>query len=327
MIKRDYVHRNYKDMIGIYKCMNCGIKAKIIEYNSYKNIIVEFEDGYIVKTTCQSFEKGTIKNPNIQYSYTNNRLGEERTMSNGQFAKIIRYGYCDDIDIQFEDGTIKTATYGKFKIGLIENPNINNSPTKYRLGEEKINNQGSLMKIVEYNNYDNIIVEFQDNYKTIVKTSYGHFKNGEPTNPYYPIKFGVGCLGKSSAMIDGYKFKKSYKYWSNMLRRCYFDKTKCYEDVFVCNEWLCFEKFEKWFDNNYKDCELKMCLDKDILSYKNNVQKIYSPSTCSFVPTEINSVFRANQNRSNEKSNLYKTLAIKYKDYISNEVYSTLLNY
>jgi len=355
MSKRSYIRKNYKDMIGIYKNMNCGIKAKIIEYNSYGNILIEFEDGYIIKTTCQSFENGIVKNPNVQYSYTNNRLGEERVMSNGQTAKIIRYGYCDDIDIQFEDGTIKSATYGKFNIGCIVNPNINNSPTKYRLGEEKINNQGSLMKIIEYNTCDDIVVEFQDGYRT--KTTYGHFKNGEPMNPYYPTKFGVGYLGNSSAMTDTGEYKKSYKYWSNMLRRCYFDKTKCYEDVFVCDEWLCFENFEKWYNDNYKECGIDLCLDKDIISYKNGYEKIYSPKNCRFIPKEINSMFKPNQDAvfyykngfqakfgkkylgryqsrdealkvyNKEKCNTYRNLANKYKQYISDDVFNILFNY
>lgn len=327
MNKRPYNRKNHKDNIGIYKEMNCGLKAKIIEYNSYGDITIEFEDGYRTKTKCSEFEKGIVKNKNVQYSYTKNRLGKTKTMNNGQIATIIRYNYCDDIDIQFEDGTIKTTTYGKFNQGRVKNPNINNSPTKNRIEEEMLNNQGSLMKIIEYINCDDIIVEFQDNHKAKIHTSYGHFKNGEVINPYYPIKFGVGYLGNSSAMDDNGKYKTSYKQWSNMLRRCYFDNRKCYKNVFVCDEWLCFENFEKWHLDNYKKYRIKMCLDKDILSYRNRVQKIYSPKTCSFVPMEINSTFRPNENINEEKCELYKDLANKYKDYISKDVFDTLFNY
>ena len=34
-----------------------------------------------------------------------------------------------------------------------------------RTGIEKLNKQGSLMKIIEYNGTQNIIIEFQDKYK------------------------------------------------------------------------------------------------------------------------------------------------------------------
>ena len=36
-----------------------------------------------------------------------------------------------------------------------------------RLGLKKYNNQGFLMKIIDYIDYDHIIVEFQDEFKTI----------------------------------------------------------------------------------------------------------------------------------------------------------------
>ena len=39
-----------------------------------------------------------------------------------------------------------------------------------RIGEENCNNFGALMKIVEYKDAHNIIVEFQDKYKTRIHT-------------------------------------------------------------------------------------------------------------------------------------------------------------
>ena len=56
----------------------------------------------------------------------------------------------------------------------------------------------------------------------------------------------------------------------------------------MCDEWLTFSNFEKWFsdpDNGYFE---RYHLDKDILVKGN---KIYSPNTCCFVPQEINSLF------------------------------------
>lgn len=46
---------------------------------------------------------------------------------------------------------------------------------KYRLGEERFNNQGCLMRIVEYNKANDIIVEFQDKYKGKIHTNYKAF--------------------------------------------------------------------------------------------------------------------------------------------------------
>ncbi len=43
---------------------------------------------------------------------------------------------------------------------------------KKRIGLEKYNNQNCLMKIIEYNNAIDIVVEFQDKYKAKVHARY-----------------------------------------------------------------------------------------------------------------------------------------------------------
>ena len=78
-----------------------------------------------------------------------------------------------------------------------------------------------------------------------------------------------------------------------MLRRCYDEKLHkkypTYIDCKVCEEWLNFQNFAKWYYNNYYEIENeKICLDKDIL-HKGN--KIYSPDNCVFVPNNINVLF------------------------------------
>ena len=157
------------------------------------------------------------------------------------------------------------------------------------IGEENFNKYGDLMKIIEYNDSLNIVVEFQDSYKYKVKTQYQCFKNGTIKNPYKPTVYGVGCLGNSKTTINGV-MKKSYIYWNSMLTRCYAkNKKDSYKDKFVCDEWLCYENFEKWFDENYYEIEgERIELDKDIL-FKGN--KIYSPETCVFVPLTLNNMF------------------------------------
>ena len=83
-----------------------------------------------------------------------------------------------------------------------------------------------------------------------------------------------------------------------MLERCYNpnykDNKPTYKECKVCNEWLNYQNFAKWFEDNYYTIENeKVALDKDIL-IKNN--KIYSPNTCIFVPVRINSLFLKRQN-------------------------------
>ena len=163
-----------------------------------------------------------------------------------------------------------------------------------RINEENYNRYGTLMKIVEYNNAIDIIVEFQDEHRARVHTSYQGFKKGEVKNPYDKTAYNVGYLGqgKYKAKINNKK-TKAYEVWKKMLQRCYdpytINKQLTYKDCFVCEEWHNFQNFCKWFYKNYYEIEgEKMCLDKDILCKGN---KIYSPETCIFVPQRINNLF------------------------------------
>ena len=79
---------------------------------------------------------------------------------------------------------------------------------------------------------------------------------------------------------------KCYQIWNSMLSRCYNPNNKnhqkTYNDCRVCEEWLTFSNFKKWFNEFYIE---GFSLDKDLL-IKNN--RIYSSETCCFLPSEIN---------------------------------------
>ena len=174
-----------------------------------------------------------------------------------------------------------------------------------RTGETNVSNEGFAMQIVEYNNANNIIVEFQDEHKYRVNTNYQAFKKGRCKNPFFASVFGHGYLGidkegnvpKMSEFKDG-KCVITWEYnkWQHMLQRCFDNKLKekepTYEDVTCCERWLCFANFLKDFEilkqeYNWNEGE-KLNLDKDIL-HKGN--KIYSLENCILVPDWINKLF------------------------------------
>lgn len=66
--------------------------------------------------------------------------------------------------------------------------------TRNRIGEKNYNSYGTLMKIIEYNHCENIIIEFQDKYKEKVCTRYDVFKKGQVSNPYDKTVLNVGYL-------------------------------------------------------------------------------------------------------------------------------------
>ena len=174
-----------------------------------------------------------------------------------------------------------------------------------RTGETNISNEGCVMKIVEYNNGFDIIVEFQDEHKCRVHTRYGHFKNGQCKNPFFASTYGHGYLGvdkngnvpNTAELKDG-KWVHTWEYnkWQSMLKRCFDNKYKdrypTYKGVTCCDRWLCFANFLEDFEilkQEYNwDNDKKLNLDKDILN-KNN--KIYSLENCVLVPDWINKLF------------------------------------
>lgn len=170
-----------------------------------------------------------------------------------------------------------------------------------RVGETNVNHQGCLMKIVEYNSNNNMVIEFQDKYKARIHCIYQAFCNGQVKNPYYPQVCGVGMIGiKYHAKPNG-KMTKEYSTWKSMLHRCFDIKHKEkyieYKDIICCEEWLLYENFYEWLHeqpnfNKWLNSK-RWAIDKDIL-VKNN--KIYSPETCCLVPQNVNSLF-TNRNR------------------------------
>ena len=97
-----------------------------------------------------------------------------------------------------------------------------------RLGEEKINKQWSLMKIIEYNNSDNIVVEFQDEFKHKKRTTYSLFRKNSIRNPYYPSYLGIGIVGVKYSSNT-----KEYIAWSSMITRCYSKLTEQNKNIEV----------------------------------------------------------------------------------------------
>ena len=174
-----------------------------------------------------------------------------------------------------------------------------------RIGETNVGNEGCVIKIVEYNGNNDIIVEFQDECKYRLHTQYNNFKKGNCKNPFHPSVYKHGYLGvdKNNNVPKTQEFKNGksilaweYKKWKEMLRRCYDNKFKerrpTYKDVTCCERWLCFayflEDLEKLKEEYNWSKDEKLNLDKDILN-KNN--KEYSLENCVLIPSCINSLF------------------------------------
>lgn len=130
------------------------------------------------------------------------------------------------------------------------------------------------------------------------------------------LVYSVGVNDYEGRVKINGKMIKSYDTWKHMLERCYdekyLSKRPTYIGCTVCDEWLYFSNFKKWFDENYRwdlDEEgLRPCLDKDLLVKGN---KIYSPNTCIFLPNNVNS-FMTNKQSHNTSGYIGVTWCKKY---------------
>lgn len=152
-----------------------GMLMKIIKYTDFNNVDIEFEDGCKVYNKCYgNFLKGDIAHPTIKgnnlQAYANKRIGEESISTKGMKMKIISYRGYDDVDIQFEDGTIVyNRAYYDFQKGNISNPTVSNKDLRigmifYTKKDHK------KVEIVDYNGCNDVTVKLDDG--TILKGVY-----------------------------------------------------------------------------------------------------------------------------------------------------------
>lgn len=108
------------ERLGQQTVTNSGYLITIVEYNNYKDIVVEFEDGTRKKGVYGQFKKGQFRYP---VDLAKERLGEEKYNIHNEKMKIIEYIDSQHITVQFEDGTEVKTQYANFTRGITGNPN------------------------------------------------------------------------------------------------------------------------------------------------------------------------------------------------------------
>ena len=144
-------------------------------------------------------------------------------------------------------------------------------------------------------------------FNTIKDVSISSLNKLSVDDDYLPTCYGYGCMGQGfSTKING-NSTREYKIWKSMIARCYVNDPNQYQTyreqgVYVCHRWLCYEYFcrdlpylpgyVEWYKN-----EIKYDLDKDTLQ-QNAFPKVYSPTTCMFIPATLNASMAQNTNKS-----------------------------
>ena len=169
-----------------------------------------------------------------------------------------------------------------------------------RIGERYMNHWGNWYVIIAYNGNKNVTVQFEESGFIRYNVSYQNVRLGNVSCPYDLTQCSVGCIGLMSdgsypvCKVNG-KLTKEYKLWMAMINRVYNESQlkhhSSYRKCKVCDRWLVYANFledvkslpnyELWLHSD--QCEL----DKDLLQHGQEF-KIYSPTTCMFVPKNVN---------------------------------------
>ena len=149
-------------------------------------------------------------------------------------------------------------------------------------------------KILKCNGAKDVEIQFlKTGFETTVQL--GSIRNGNVKDPYSPSVYGVGISGaKYPPTVNG-RNTKEYALWYSMLKRCYSDKYQkkqpTYEGCEVSNNFKSYEYFYEWCNEQVGFGMDGFELDKDLLIKGN---KVYSETTCVFLPQEINTLLVKN---------------------------------
>lgn len=208
-----------------------------------------------------------------------------------------------DYDLVEKECTRSQLLYGRLQIP--------NKKTKYEVGYIFSSNFSCDFKIIEKINRYKIKIKFLDEYgyETYVRASNIH--SGVIYNPYKKNKYG-SFLGEYE---QNERSKKNYIIWSSMFTRV--NNNSNYKNVSICDEWYNFSNFNSWCIDNYPYHiqNVKFNLDKDLLQIGLD-NKIYSPTTCVFLPSSVNSHIKTNpkDKKFTKINNKYKVKVYNFKE-------------
>lgn len=292
-------------------------------------------------------------------------LGDRHQNKSGAWFEVTKYVTGKKIHVTFDGSGYECVVEGQeIRRGCIVD-SIDKYPSK---GQLFPTTSCGMVEVVKYTNAEHVEVVFPaTGYRTTVEAC--QLRRGNVKDFLVISVAKVGFLGgMEHTSVD--KFGETtwaYQKWINMLERCYdpYDELAAaiYKGVTVDKEWHNFQNFAPWAIAQVGYGNRGWATEKDLLVKGN---KFYSPSTCCFLPQELNNqLLKAGKmrgdypigvalHRSNGKFVAYvsgkyagifatpeeafygykeakelrlKTLANKWRDQIDPRAYQALMNY
>ena len=289
-----------------------GLEFEVIEkLDRGKNRIRFIETGYTIRASNTSIVKGRPIDRMVQKCPI--EVGQIHDNNQDLLYEIIsRTGKPDEWNIKFlESGFERTAKAPSIFAGEVLDTSV--TRPQVRTGDIFYNNLGYKFEVLERTGSSSFHIKFDSGYEVIYADTRNIIR-GSIKDYLSPSVYGVGILGYSEPTINN---KMEYKIWSHMLERCY--DTKCHHyfmygevHVTVCERWLRFDYFLEdlpklhGYDKKLLD-QGKIHLDKDYKQFNLGYGecKVYSPSTCIFLPQKLNCQLSNFVNINIEQGNMY----------------------
>lgn len=196
-----------QDRLGLTNTMSNGMNAKIIGYNTYKDIDVEFSDGAVVKhATMKNFKIGNIGYPEKDKSFKFKKMkekyiGQRIQMSSGLWAEIVDYNNSADISVRFENGNVRHhISLGNFQAGHVSDEE--KSKDSGLIGSKRFNPYYRMeVTIIGINPKGHAIVQFEDG--AITQTHTDRFFSDKIAHPTISRK-SAERIGVISSSREGF---------------------------------------------------------------------------------------------------------------------------
>lgn len=279
-----------------------GDTVEVVEMDGASKVKVKWlSDGAEKWRTTKDVKTGINKHPTRGIP----KVGDKVKTNRSGVVEVVKVNSAIDVVVRFEDGIEKSVTANAIRENNILHPH----GCTVKVGQEYTATCGWKCVVVDYSGAFNVTVEWEDGTKS--KHNAKDVKTGHVKPLTYLSCSGIGYIGYGKYVPRSYTKKKEpwqefvseevYGYWSRMLSRCYNEKElakhPAYRDCHVDEEWHNFQNFAEWAlskpQMGMRDEDGNIFhLEKDILS---RGYKVYSESTCTFMPAAINTFLTEKQ--------------------------------
>jgi len=267
---------------------NAGQWYTIIEVNGALKIRIKFDEGFEKVTQKCNILSGSIRLP----KYLPGMFVKDKIGNDVEIIKIFKgRSYAR---FRWEDGYTRDQQISCITLNTImreeDSQTLNPAISIGKFFQTKAGHQ---FEVVAREDNGRFKIKFKSPVEYEQSVHGSNIISGSIANAFIPSHSGKGYLGLGRSGAES----KVYRTWAGMLKRCYDYRPKAvtYHDCVVCNEWLHLKNFEDWFIEQVVQEEWE--LDKDLLIKGN---KIYSPTTCVFLPREINAFLTSRKNHRGE---------------------------